>query len=377
MELKSTTIIEAKHFHHVFAYVYPVQHTGENLKYTPFDATIFANFSIFNPGKNILSDMPPKNGFKVTIYTEDYERKQNYWIIGYVIAAIVFLATHFLLELNVFEVWEKHLKIVQKLSITLFSACIILLIGKFIEKLILKNSQSEGNRYNLIRITRLLTSILIIVLAVSFLSQNYNITFGILGLASLILGFALQTPISNFIGWVYIVFRNPFQVGDRIQIGQYKGDVLRIDYLDTMMLEFSGDYLTNDRSSGRIISFPNSHVFKTEIFNYSGPFTPFIWNETAIQIAYTSDIEFVQQCLQEAAAEDFKSRYNEFNSEEHPQWNPDVYFRVNTYAWLEAVVSYPVKPRDTTTRRTGILKIALAKLNAEPGKVLFPEGTSR
>lgn len=321
--------------------------------------------------------MLSKNDFRPAFYTKDALRKQNYWIGGYAALALIFLAVHFLLELDAFDILEKHLPILKKLTLSAFFACIILTLGKFIEKLIARGSQSEGNRYNLVRITRLITTILIIILAISFLSQNFGIAIASLGLATLILGFALQAPISNFIGWVYIVFRGPFQVGDRIQIGNYKGDVIRIDYLDTLMMEFSGDYLTNDRSSGRLISFPNSHVFRMEVFNYSGPFTPFIWNETAIQVGYTSDVEFVQNCLIEAAIEDFKERYKTFDIDRSPQWKPDVYFRVNTYAWLEAVVSYPVMPRDTTPRRTGILKTALKKLNTEPSRVLFPEGAKR
>lgn len=321
--------------------------------------------------------MGAKSDFKVTIYSNDYGRKQGYWLRGYAFLALFFLTVQFALELKVFHTWEAYLPVLKKLSLSIFLIFAVLLIGKFIEVLILKNSRSEGNRYNLIRITRLLSSILIVIIAISFFFQDLRPVVASLGLASLILGFALQAPISNFIGWVYIVFRNPYQVGDRIQIGNYKGDVLRIDYLDTLMLEFSGDYLTNDRSSGRVISFPNSNVFKTEIFNYSGPFTPFIWNETAVQIAYTSDMEYVGKCLTDAASEDFAGRYGEFGTEPQPQWHPDVYFRTNTYAWLEAVVSYPVKPKDTTVRRTGILRIAIEKLNREPGKVLFPEGTSR
>lgn len=321
--------------------------------------------------------MALKNDFKVSISSKDFSRKQNYWIIGYSIFAIFFLGLHFIIELKIFRFWEDHITIIKKLTLSLFYLCIIFIIGKFIEKLIANGSQSEGNRYNLVRITRLITAILSVILVVSFLSQNFNLAIASLGLASLVLGFALQAPISNFIGWVYIVFRNPYQVGDRIQIGKYRGDVVKIDYLDTLMLEFSGEYLTNDRLSGRLISFPNSHVFKSEILNYSGPFIPFIWNETGIQIAYNADIEFVQKCLMEAADEDFRDRYAEFKNDNTGQWQPDVYFRINSYAWLEAVVSYPVKPKDTTPRRSGIIKLAMKKLNDQPDKAKLPEGVKR
>ena len=126
-----------------------------------------------------------------------------------------------------------------------------------------------------------------------------------------------------------------------------------------------------------MIHFPNSKVLRTEVFNYSGPVHPFIWNETAIQIAYNSDVEFVEKCLLDAAREDFEKRHPQINNENLAQLKPDVYFRINKYSWMEAVVSYPVKPLETTATRTAILKLALQKLKAQPEKVQFPEGSAR
>src|SRR5699024_1366162 len=107
-----------------------------------------------------------------------------------------------------------------------------------------------------------------------------------LGLVSLVLGFALQAPITSFIAWLYIIFRKPYKVGNRIQINEHRGDVIEISYLDTIIQECSGDYLGNDRQSGRIIHFPNSMILTDKVTNYSGQHKPFIWNETAVQIAY-------------------------------------------------------------------------------------------
>jgi len=156
-----------------------------------------------------------------------------------------------------------------------------------------------------------------------------------------------------------------------------RGDVVEISYLDTTILECSGDYLGNDRRSGRIIRFPNSLILREEIINYSGPDIPFIWNETPLQIAYTSDLQFVENCLLEASLNDFQELYPKLAKEEPTLWAPAVYFRINSYAWMEAIISYPVEPKDTTGRRNRILKYALPLLNAEPTKVQFPEGVSR
>lgn len=208
-----------------------------------------------------------------------------------------------------------------------------------------------------------------------FLFQNLYAAAVSFGLISLILGFALQAPITSFIAWIYLIFRRSYLVGDRIQIKGFRGDVVEISYLDTSILECNGDYLNNDKPSGRVIRFPNSLILREEIINYSGPEIPFIWNETPIQIAYTSDLKFVENCLIEATLRDFKTRYPELSNRNH--WPPSVYFRINTYAWMEAVITYPVEPKDASGRRNRILRLALPLLNSAPEKVKFPEGTLR
>lgn len=295
----------------------------------------------------------------------------------YIFLACFFLILHFSLEANFFSFFEEYQPFMGKLTLSLSIISIILLLGKVVENIIYKRNASEGDKHNLQSIAKLITTILIIIVAIAFLFQNLYAIAVSFGLISLVLGFALQAPIASFISWLYIVFRKPYKVGDRIQLGDLKGDVVEVKYLDTAILEFSGDYLQNDRRSGRITYFPNSLILKSEVINYSGPFIPFIWNETGVQIAYTSDLQFVEKCLLKAATTDFNERYPEYSQAKITKWDPAVYFRVNTYAWLEAVISYPVEPIDTTGRRNRILKMALPLLNNSPEKVQFPEGNLR
>lgn len=289
----------------------------------------------------------------------------------------LFLAIHFLLEVELFSVLESYRPFLRKITLSLSIIMILALVGKVGENLIYKRKASEGDKHNLLSIVRLIVTVLIFIVIIAFLFQNLYAIAVSFGLISLVLGFALQAPIASFIAWLYIVFRRPYKVGDRIQLKNFKGDVVEVNYLDTAILEFSGDYLQNDRRSGRILYFPNSLILKSEVINYSGPFVPFIWNETGVQVAYTSNLQFVEECLLEAAAADFNERYPEYAKAKTSRWAPAVYFRVNTYAWLEAVVSYPVEPSDTTGRRNRILKKALPSLNRFPEKVQFPEGSLR
>ena len=303
--------------------------------------------------------------------------KTRYWISVYGIIAVVLIAVYYLVDLKFFEPWMEYVPFLKKLTMSLFLISMILLSSKIISKIIINQADNVGDRYNLLRITRFLSIVFSLVVVASFLFQNLYAAAVSFGLFSLVVGFALQAPITSFIAWVYLVFRRSYLVGDRIQINGMRGDVVEINYLDTSILECSGDYLVNDRRSGRIIRFPNSLILREEIINYSGPQVPFIWNETAIQVAYTSDLQFVEDCLMKVCVNDFKQKYPRLSNKKVEEWQPAVYFRNNAYAWMEAVISYPVEPEDTTGRRNRILKQVLPILNAAPDKVQFPEGSLR
>lgn len=299
------------------------------------------------------------------------------WIRIYGVAAVLLIIIYLLVDFAKFEPLENHLVFIKNLTISLFFICLIFLISNIAARLIATQSSIQGERYNLLRIIRFLAIALSLIVSASFLFQNLYAAVFSFGLISLVVGFALQAPITSFIAWVYLIFRRSYLVGDRIQIKSFRGDVIEISYLETSILECSGDYLGNDRRSGRIIRFPNSLILREEVINYSGPQVPFIWNETPLQIAYTSDLQFVEECLLTAATRDFTESYPKFAAVEQEQWEPAVYFRINSFAWMEAVISYPVEPKDTTGRRNRILRYALPMLNAAPDKVKFPEGTLR
>ncbi|TYB75820.1 mechanosensitive ion channel family protein [Bizionia myxarmorum] len=299
------------------------------------------------------------------------------WMIIYGVTAALLIIVNYLLNLEIFDSWAEYIPFMKKFTLSLFLICLIFLISKIIAKIITKQDYLEGDSYNLLRIVRFLAIFLSLIVGAAFLFQNLVAAAVSFGLISLVLGFALQAPISSFIAWIYLIFRRSYLVGDRIQIKGFRGDVIEIGYLDTSIQECSGDYLVNDRISGRIIRFPNSLILREEIINYSGFEAPFIWNETPLQVAYTSDLQFIENCLLEASRRDFKERYPNLADKKHLQWDPAVYFRINSFAWMEAVISYPVEPKDTTDRRNRILRYALPLLNAAPEKVKFPEGSLR
>ena len=243
------------------------------------------------------------------------------------------------------------------------------------------------SRYNLSRIQKLVVGLLMAFTAVTMWSNWYT-TVVSLGLISLILGFALQTPITSFIGWIYILVRAPYRVGDRIKIGEATGDVIDVSYFDTTLWEFGG-YLSTDHPSGRIIRFPNSEVLKSAVYNYTWPLFPYVWNEIIFNIAYDSDLDFVARTMQEVAeeevGEDMMERirvYRELLAQTpvdalEVREHPSVLFRVSSNTWLEAIVRYLVHPKEAGRVKTRLIKKLLTQLNTAPDRVLFPNGNAR
>ena len=244
-------------------------------------------------------------------------------------------------------------------------------------------------RYNVRRVLKLLVALMIgfSVISVFFVGwYGAAVSFGLL---SLILGFALQTPITSFFAWIYILVRSPYRVGDRIRIGEATGDVIDVGYLDTTLWEFGGEFLSTDHPSGRIIRFPNSTVFNSTVFNYSWPLFPYIWNEITVQVAYESDLDFVSSVMKSTVEEEMGRAmtervqvYRDLLAEtpvDHLEVEdkPTVLFRVNPNTWVDATVRYLVTPRRAGSRKTLLTHRILMRLNAEPGKVLFPKANLR
>jgi small-conductance mechanosensitive channel len=107
------------------------------------------------------------------------------------------------------------------------------------------------------------------------------------GLLSAGLAIALQDPVANFAGWIFIIVRRPFGVGDRIQIGQHSGDVIDIRPFRFVMMEV-GNWVKADQSTGRVIHVPNALIFKNPVANYDEAFG-YIWNELEITVSMESD----------------------------------------------------------------------------------------
>jgi len=117
-----------------------------------------------------------------------------------------------------------------------------------------------------------------------------------LGLLSAGIAIALKDVVASLAGWVFILWRRPFQLGDRIQIGTRAGDVVDLRPFQFTLLEI-GNWVDADQSTGRIIHVPNFLIFTEPLFNYTAQFE-FIWNEVPVLLTFESDWRRAKGLLQ-------------------------------------------------------------------------------
>ena len=108
-----------------------------------------------------------------------------------------------------------------------------------------------------------------------------------LGLFTAGLAIALKDVVTNFAGWIYLIWQAPFKIGDRIQIQSHQGDVIDIGVFKFTLLEI-GNWVDANQSTGRMIRIPNADIFNQPIANYSKGFN-YNWYEIPVILTYESD----------------------------------------------------------------------------------------
>ena len=315
--------------------------------------------------------------------------KQKLFLGTYSVILLVLSACYYLLRLKLFRVGEVYLPLLQRLLLGTMAIIVAVGLAKVVDYYFISRLTDSASKYNTRRIVKLVAALVVMFILISILFANWYTAVLSLGLVSLILGFALQTPITSLIAWVYILIRTPYRVGDRIKIGEASGDVIDVGYLDTTLWEFGGEYLSTDHPSGRVIKFPNSNVLHSAVYNYSWPLFPYIWNEIRFNIAYESDLEFVSETMRRIATEEigeamlervrtFRSLLSETPVDQlEVREYPAVLFRVSNNTWLEAIVRYLVEPKQAGRVKSKLIEKMLAALNAEPERAMFPKGAAR
>ncbi len=171
--------------------------------------------------------------------------------------------------------------------------------------IIIKRTADVRLRYRFSKLTTYTVTTLAIFLLGSIWFTGFQNLSTFLGLLTAGLAIALKDLVASVAGWLFILGRKPFEVGDRITIGDQTGDIIDQRLFRFSMLEV-GNWVDADQSTGRVIHVPNSHVFTLTIANYTAGFA-YIWNELPVMVTFESDWEKAKAMLQRIGDERFSS----------------------------------------------------------------------
>ena len=118
------------------------------------------------------------------------------------------------------------------------------------------------------------------------------------GLLGAGLAFALQKVVTSFAGYFVILRGKTFNVGDRISMGGVRGDVIALNFIQTVIMEMGeppsvqnqdpGMWVMSRQYSGRIVTISNAQIFEEPVYNYTLEF-PYLWEEMHIPISFKDD----------------------------------------------------------------------------------------
>ena len=203
---------------------------------------------------------------------------------------------------NVKEFLSIHLIDIGNTSITLWTLLYFIFLAWLlffitaklrkwmIYKVLSKSKVELGVRLavgTIIRYGVLILGLIIVVQTVGINLSTITILAGALGIG---IGFGLQNVTNNLVSGIIILFERPIKVGDRIQVGDVFGDVMRISMRSTTIV-------TNDNIS---VIVPNSEFISSTVINWSHNDRNVRFS-IPVGVAYKGDPENVKQILLDVA----------------------------------------------------------------------------
>jgi small-conductance mechanosensitive channel len=213
---------------------------------------------------------------------------------------------------------------------TLITVIVILLIFEIVlnlsRKALLKGTRTKKQKSNVKIFSKVLKYLFFIIIVISAIFSYAGSWTGwglTMGLFSAALGWALQKPITGYAAWIMLVAKRPFEIGDRIIIGNVRGDVIDITLTHIYISEIGG-LVAGEENSGRIIMVPNAIMFEQNIINYTSK-DEHVLDQVAINITFESDLEKGEKLVLDAAKKFTKETIKKTNKKPYTR----VYFKPN------------------------------------------------
>lgn len=200
----------------------------------------------------------------------------------------------------------------KKLILSLALIALVILftrILKWVSKSMLGDRQGPA-RFWVKQAITLLKAILVITGLVSIWFTNPTQLASAAAFVTAGLAFALQRVVTTLSAYIIILRGKTFHVGDRIVMGNVRGDVVSLGFMQTTIMEMGqppgeqGDapsvWVAGRQYTGRIVTITNDKIFDSPVYNYTREF-PYLWEEMHLPIPYNANISQAEKIILEAA----------------------------------------------------------------------------
>ena len=222
-----------------------------------------------------------------------------------------------------------------------------------------QHSEGARPRFWIVQATRLALLVAVVVALISVWVADAGRFASIAGLITAGIAVSLQRVLTSFAAYLIVLRGRVYTVGDRITMGGVRGDVVRVGFMQTSVMEMGAPprsqngnpdtWVSARQYTGRIVSVTNDKIFDNAVYNYTREF-PYLWDEMTFPIKYGADYQRAESILLAAA----KRQTDEYVRKAEPaleqlrerfvlalkiDLEPKVYLRL-TDNWIELTLRF-------------------------------------
>ncbi|MGB6340958.1 MAG: mechanosensitive ion channel family protein [Candidatus Aminicenantaceae bacterium] len=260
-----------------------------------------------------------------------------------------------------------------QILLTLIAIFVTYLITLIVKKIINRTIKDIKRKYTLRKFTIYIATFVCLLTIILIWIKRVGSVTTIVSVLGAGLTLALHQPITSIAGWLLILIRRPYETGDRVQIGNIKGDVIDIRLFYTSILEI-GNWVDADQSTGRVIHCPNGKVFTEPIFNYTRGFE-YLWNEIKIVVTFESNWKKAKDIIQEIGSKDYvdlgekvRAKIKRMSKKymiHYEKLTPIVWTNIIDFG-VELTLRYLTEARKRRSTQDAICHSILDRFNKEP-----------
>jgi small-conductance mechanosensitive channel len=201
------------------------------------------------------------------------------------------------------------------LSTAIVAAAILV---RLVVGLVVRRAASDGplhregarTRFWIIQVTRLIVAVVAVVALTTLWVADAGRFAAMAGIITAGIAVALQRVITSFAAYLIILRGRVYTIGDRITMGGVRGDVVRVGYMQTAVMEMGAPpasqngnpdtWIAARQYTGRIVSVTNDKIFDNPVYNFTREF-PYMWDEMTFPIKYGADYQRAESILLAAA----------------------------------------------------------------------------